>query len=53
LPLRLYADECVNGRIVIGLRRRGVDVVTAEDQGLIAASDSDRMLARSPSDERS
>jgi len=43
LPLRLYADECVNGRIVIGLRRRGVDIVTSEDQGLISASDSDQM----------
>jgi hypothetical protein len=43
LPLRLYADECVNGRIVIGLRRRGVDVVTAEDQGLISAGDSDQI----------
>jgi hypothetical protein len=43
LPLRLYADECVNGRIVIGLRRRGVDVVTAEDQDLISAGDSDQI----------
>jgi hypothetical protein len=43
LPLRLYADECVNGRIVIGLRRRRVDVVTVEDEGLLSASDDDQM----------
>jgi predicted nuclease of predicted toxin-antitoxin system len=39
VPLRLYADECVNARIVEGLRRRGVDVVTAADQSLLSASD--------------
>ena len=39
MPLRLYADECVNARIVAGLRRRGVDVVTAADNGLLSASD--------------
>jgi hypothetical protein len=44
VALRLYADECVNGRIVIGLRRRGVDVVTAEDEHLLSRSDRDQMV---------
>ncbi len=39
MPLPLYADECVDGRIVAGLRRRGVDLVTAGDQNLLGASD--------------
>jgi hypothetical protein len=43
LPLRLYVDECVNGRIVVGLRRRGIDVVTAGDDGQLSASDSDQI----------
>ena len=43
MPLRLYADECVDGRIVAGLRRRGIDVVTAAEEGLLSASDVDQM----------
>jgi hypothetical protein len=39
VPLRLYADECVDGRIVDGLRRRGVDIVTAAEQHLLQATD--------------
>jgi predicted nuclease of predicted toxin-antitoxin system len=39
VPLRLYADECVDGRVLAGLRRRGVDVVSAQDEGLLSASD--------------
>ena len=35
MPLRLYADECVNARVVAGLRRRGVDIATAADNGLL------------------
>jgi len=34
LALRLYADECVDGRVVAGIRRRGIDIVTAAEQGL-------------------
>jgi hypothetical protein len=41
--LRLYADECVDGRIVAGIRRRGVDVVTAADEHLLGASDGQQM----------
>lgn len=39
MPLRLDADECVDGRVLAGLRRRGVDVVTAHEEGLLSASD--------------
>ncbi|HEY4183452.1 MAG TPA: DUF5615 family PIN-like protein [Polyangia bacterium] len=43
MGLRLYADECVDGRITAGLRRRGVDVVTAADEQLLGASDDQHM----------
>ena len=39
MALRLYADECVSGRVVAGLRHRNVDVVTVAEQGLLSASD--------------
>jgi len=39
LPLELYADECVDARIVSGLRRRNVGVVTVADEGLLGATD--------------
>jgi hypothetical protein len=39
LALRLYADECVDARIVAGLRRRGIDVFTAGDAGLLGRPD--------------
>lgn len=45
MALRLYADECVDGRIVAGLTRRGVDIVTAGSLGLLGATD-DEQLAR-------
>jgi len=35
----LYADECVDARIIDGLRRRGIHVTTAADQGLLGATD--------------
>jgi predicted nuclease of predicted toxin-antitoxin system len=39
LGVRIYADECVDGRVVAGLRRREVDVVSAADVGLFGAAD--------------
>ena len=39
MPLRLYTDECVDARIVAGLRRRGVHVTTAADENLLGADD--------------
>ena len=45
MALALYADECVDHRIVTGLRRREINVVTAQDEGLLGASD-ERNLQR-------
>jgi predicted nuclease of predicted toxin-antitoxin system len=42
VPLRLFADECVDARVVAGLRRRGVDIITAADECLLHASDEEQ-----------
>lgn len=39
MAIPLYADECVDAGVVAGLRRRGVDIVTAADVGLLGSSD--------------
>lgn len=39
MPLRLHADECVDGRILAGLHRRVTNIVTAEEEGLLGATD--------------
>lgn len=39
--VRLYMDENVRGAITRGLRRRGVDVVTAWEDGRAATPDPD------------
>lgn len=39
MSLLLYADECVDARIVNGLRRRGIDVVSVVEEGSLGASD--------------
>ncbi len=41
--IALYSDESVDRRVVQGLRRRGVDVLTADDEGMLGASDEDQM----------
>jgi hypothetical protein len=51
MPLKLAADECVDGRIVLGVRARGIDVATAAEQNLLGASD-DEHLSRSVASER-
>ncbi len=43
MALRLHADECVDGGIVSGLRRRGVDVVSAGEEGMLGASDEEHV----------
>jgi predicted nuclease of predicted toxin-antitoxin system len=43
VPLRLYADECVDGRVLAGLRRRGIDIVSAQDEGLLSTPDQQHM----------
>jgi predicted nuclease of predicted toxin-antitoxin system len=45
MALDLHADECVDHRIVTGLRPRQINVVTAQDEGLLGASD-ERHLQR-------
>lgn len=37
--LPLYTDECVDFRIVRGLRERGVAIVTVQELGLLGAPD--------------
>jgi hypothetical protein len=37
--VRLYADECVKGSIVRGLRERGVDILTVQEDGLDSQPD--------------
>lgn len=37
--IRLYMDEHVHKAVTEGLRRRGVDVLRAQDAGMMAASD--------------
>lgn len=43
MPLRLYADECVDARVVAGLRRRDADIVTAADENLLGAADEEHL----------
>lgn len=42
MPLRLFADECVDARVVAGLRRRGIDIITTADESLLHASDEEQ-----------
>lgn len=41
--IRLHLDENVSRAVADGLRRRGVDVTTTADAGLIGASDLDQI----------
>lgn len=43
--IRLYADENVEGQIIRGLRKRGVDILTAEEDGY-RHTDDDLILDR-------
>ncbi|MGQ0633984.1 MAG: DUF5615 family PIN-like protein [Planctomycetaceae bacterium] len=45
MTLALYADHQVNSAIVDGLRRRGIDVLTALEDGFDRRADAD-ILAR-------
>jgi hypothetical protein len=38
--IRLFTDECVRGQILSGLRKRGVDLLTAVEDGQTGAADS-------------
>ena len=43
MPLRFFFDECADEDVARGLRRRGVDVVTASEMGRKALSDADQL----------
>jgi hypothetical protein len=46
--LSLYMDHCVSAPITAGLRQRGIDVLTAEEDGA-AQYDDDQLLDRATS----
>lgn len=41
--IRFHLDESAHGRIATALRRRGMDVTTAADAGLLSASDEQHL----------
>lgn len=41
--IRIYADEHISPRIVLGLRRRGIDVVTTAEAGNLGVSDANQL----------
>jgi predicted nuclease of predicted toxin-antitoxin system len=41
--VRFYADEDVSRAVVMGLRQRGVDVLTVSEAGLLGASDEEHL----------
>ena len=43
MPIRYHLDESVNHAVALGLRRRGVDVSTATDAGLLGADDETQL----------
>ena len=43
MPVKLYLDENVDVSVAAGLRRRGIDVVTALDRGKLGASDEEQV----------
>ena len=43
MAIRFHLDENVSGAVALGLQRRGVDVITSTDAGLIGAEDGDQL----------
>ena len=39
MALVLYGDECVDARVIAGLRQRAVDILTVGDDGLLGSPD--------------
>ena len=39
--VKFYLDEHVNPAVASGLRRRGVDVLTTQEAGMLSTSDED------------
>ena len=46
--IRFHLDENVSNAIAEGLRRRGIDVTTTSERGLIAASDEEQLYFAMP-----
>ena len=42
--IRFYLDEHVHPAVAAGLRRRGVDVLTTQEAGMLSASDKEHLL---------
>jgi predicted nuclease of predicted toxin-antitoxin system len=42
-PIRFYADQHYPGPVTAGLRRRGIDVLTAQEANLCGADDPDQL----------
>lgn len=42
-PIKLYLDEHVPSTVARGLRRRGIEVKTAQDSGLLGAEDEEHL----------
>lgn len=43
MPIRFHLDESMPNAVADGLRRRGLDVTTSSDAGLLSASDEDQL----------
>ena len=43
MKIKIYADENVNGAIVNGLRRRGIEVLSTHEAGNIGITDEDQL----------
>ncbi len=42
-PIQFYMDEHIPKAVTEGLRRRGVDVLTVQEAGMLGASDQDHL----------
>jgi predicted nuclease of predicted toxin-antitoxin system len=51
MPIQFHLDEHVDPAVAVGLRRRGIDVTTTAEAGLLGAAD-DRQLIWATSDAR-
>ena len=43
MEIRFHLDESVNNAIATGLRRRGLDVTTSNDVGLVSSTDEQHL----------
>lgn len=43
MPIRLHLDENVDPAIAEQLRRRGIDVTTSQEKGLLSSADTDQL----------